>query len=262
MAAPLVSNGRIIRLYEYYATLRTQDAWRVPLLLGKLPARPSEEATSEERGHYALFIMLLFRPWRGYHCADFLSNLLVGHSSPLLDAVAWDLVWNDFKKWREDDIDAVAKTYFDRSLPVSDPPAFDTREWWSCLISTRLRNLELASHHRGAAFTAAPSDFSVIPFATSPIPDIASRDDSCGSGPDDGEPMQLSEEDRDRDDANGFDDQEEKETAVRESFPQSEFSAGRCGSLPSGISLEDLVSWPVLRTSRVRVSVEERFLSI
>ena len=63
---PLVdsSTGEVLRRYDHYRMLRTQTAWSVPMLLGKLPRRPEESDSAEDQGRYAVFVMMLFRPWR------------------------------------------------------------------------------------------------------------------------------------------------------------------------------------------------------
>ena len=48
--------------YDNYVHLRTDTPWRVPILYGKRPKLPDATATEQEKGLYALFLMLLFRP--------------------------------------------------------------------------------------------------------------------------------------------------------------------------------------------------------
>eukprot|EP00973_Karenia_brevis_P034518 4761293-Karenia_brevis.AAC.1 len=52
------------RYYNHYRILRTHKPWRVPILYGKMPRKPDDRSTAEERGRYAIFMMLMFRPWR------------------------------------------------------------------------------------------------------------------------------------------------------------------------------------------------------
>ena len=51
--------------FEYHVRLRVDKAWRVPVLYGRLPAKPDDLSANEDNGAYALSIMLLFRTLRG-----------------------------------------------------------------------------------------------------------------------------------------------------------------------------------------------------
>ena len=62
---PLLDKSRRpIHRYEFYIRLIDDKAWRVSVLYGKLPRLPDDNATPAEKGYYALFMMLLFRPHR------------------------------------------------------------------------------------------------------------------------------------------------------------------------------------------------------
>eukprot|EP00973_Karenia_brevis_P018404 2523076-Karenia_brevis.AAC.1 len=128
LACSLQEDGAIIREYPYYVSLRTEEAWRVPVLLGKFPTRPAEKDTPAEKGRYALLMMLLFRPWRGWQCADFLERILGGYTQGLPEAEAWNLIHGDYASWRRREIDEVASHFLNRSTPVTEEPAFDTKE--------------------------------------------------------------------------------------------------------------------------------------
>ena len=56
------SPGVFIYKYAYYVHLRIDKAWKVPVLYGRSPPKPDKSATPSEKGLYALFLMLLFRP--------------------------------------------------------------------------------------------------------------------------------------------------------------------------------------------------------
>ena len=58
-----VTGNQLLR-YDHVRELRLYEAWRAPVLLGKMPACPSADDSPERKGTYAMFIMLLFRPWR------------------------------------------------------------------------------------------------------------------------------------------------------------------------------------------------------
>ena len=55
--------GECIVEHEYYVRLRTEAAWRIPVLYGRPPKGASAD-TDSERGVLALFLLLLFRPHR------------------------------------------------------------------------------------------------------------------------------------------------------------------------------------------------------
>ena len=55
-----------IHRYDFYVRLLTSTAWRVPVVSGKLPREPPEDAQTKEKGIYALFLMMLFRPHRSF----------------------------------------------------------------------------------------------------------------------------------------------------------------------------------------------------
>ena len=56
--------GNIASSADHYVEIRTQEPWRVPLIYGRFPKRPQPDSEPSARGEYALFAMLLFRPWR------------------------------------------------------------------------------------------------------------------------------------------------------------------------------------------------------
>ena len=62
----LHADGQPIHKYGFYHRLRTHEAWRVPVFHGRLPRLPHADAPPRERGCYAAFLMLLFRPHRRY----------------------------------------------------------------------------------------------------------------------------------------------------------------------------------------------------
>ena len=157
----LTEDGDSICRYGYYLWLRTHEAWRVPIVHGRVPRVPEASATAYEKGLYALFAMMLFRPHRS------LSDLLdLAFGSGTLQASmdgAWEALYVEYCRWRQT-IDRTAAPYFDRHASVRLPrPLFDTPEWWSCMISERLQNFELATRRHGSDITAPPEDLSYMP---------------------------------------------------------------------------------------------------
>ena len=49
---------------DHFRQLRLQKAWSIPQFAGRLPATPDERTSAEDKAKFALFTMLLFRPWR------------------------------------------------------------------------------------------------------------------------------------------------------------------------------------------------------
>ena len=72
----LTPGGECIHGYDYYLRLRLRDAWRVPVLLGKLPRTPDENSPVSDKGIFALHAMLLFRPHRSI--PHFIDTTLAG----------------------------------------------------------------------------------------------------------------------------------------------------------------------------------------
>ena len=90
---PLLDASRQpIHRYKFYLRLIGDKAWRVPVLYGKLPRLPDDSATAAEKGYYALFMMLLFRPHRSV--SDFFQESLATSSNQSGEATSMDKVWD------------------------------------------------------------------------------------------------------------------------------------------------------------------------
>ena len=48
----------------YYCRINTNQAWGVPSILAHFPKTPTDTSSSAEKGYFALFMLLLFHPWR------------------------------------------------------------------------------------------------------------------------------------------------------------------------------------------------------
>ena len=57
------------------------QAWMVPSILAEFPKTPTDTSTSAEKGYFALFMLLLFHPWRDLN-KDFFSPALANMSPP------------------------------------------------------------------------------------------------------------------------------------------------------------------------------------
>ena len=141
-------DGKPLHGYTYYVALRTQEAWHVPVLLGfRPPAVPHAEATPEERGRYGLVLQLLFRPHRSF---ALLAELAIGAGTPrgdMKECDAWEAVYTEFVRWRSEEVYPVADRYKSGTHPK---PAFDSADWWACMIAERLQNYDVTYRKRGA----------------------------------------------------------------------------------------------------------------
>ena len=156
--------GDVLRHYPYFIRLRTESAWRVPLLFGRLPRKPEDGSSSEEKGRYGLFMMLLFRPWRGPNEVDFVVATLRRGSRRLTEADAWERIYGEYFSWRETEVDGRASRYLPGvSDPPIDKPKFDSPEWWACMTRRRLRHLELVLSKYNRLGDEKPLDLDMLP---------------------------------------------------------------------------------------------------
>ena len=221
----------------------------------------NKESDVEEHGIYALFVMLLFRPWRGQQVPDFLERALC-HGSGMPITVAWQRLATEYRRWRRDEIDAVAQPYLDRASPVDRQPPFDSREWWACMTALRLRNLDISLRQGPVdAPGAVPSDLSLLPVidvANLPQePEAVRAHSDPGSDSNDtalqsGVAGKLFGDDADEPPA---------DKKPRRSFPDVLLASMFAGHLPEGVQLHDLVSWPQGHRQGKRVGVQEGCLT-
>ena len=171
--------------YDHYRVLRTQTPWRVPVMFGRMPQRPHSQSSSEDRGKYALFLMMLFRPWRRPQ-QDVVS--WAGPSAHSASCVEdfWDALFVSFLQWRREVIVA-ASPFFDRASPPKVEPQFNTETWWSCMTYLRLLNMELVLSSRKSDGCAGPATVLGLPVEEADNPsdcDVvsdASTDDGKGA---------------------------------------------------------------------------------
>jgi hypothetical protein len=124
-----------IYAYAYYVRLLTVDAWRVPVICGKLPRVPDAAATASEKGVYALFLFLLFKPYRSIE--DLVESLLPADVTVGTVDDAWLQIYEGFLRWRRN-LDEVASSCKDAACTHgSSSPPFDSVEWWSCMTSEK-----------------------------------------------------------------------------------------------------------------------------
>ncbi|MCS5701309.1 MAG: hypothetical protein NZ847_01555, partial [Acidobacteria bacterium] len=51
-------------LYDHYRVLRLTTPWRLPVLFGRMPPNPQSDSTAHDKARYAMFMMMMLRPWR------------------------------------------------------------------------------------------------------------------------------------------------------------------------------------------------------
>ena len=147
--------------YNHYRHIRTHKPWRVPILYGRMPRLPQESSTPEERGRFAIFMMMLFRPWRD---SDEAVDRWSGGSlaAGKIDEV-WDKLFLEYLRWRREEIIEPAWPFFRRDVPHASPPAYGTEEWWACMVFTRLLHLELVLTHRKSNQQTKPTEILGLP---------------------------------------------------------------------------------------------------
>ena len=157
----MTDEGHYIYKYGYYAQLRTQSAWRVPIIHAKLPKTPDATATPYEKGIYALCLMTLYRPHRSL--ATLIADLLGPSVEALSTDDAWGLIYKRYVAWRET-IDNIAAPFLRRNAAnTSEAPSFDDNVWWACMISRRLSFYDITFRTHTAEAFASPESLSVLP---------------------------------------------------------------------------------------------------
>ena len=132
-----------------------------PLALGRLPRTPTVSSSSEEKGRFALFMMLLFKPWRGYEEVDFLDRVLNRGAMRRTESEMWDLLSEAYTSWRARM--KVVATEVRRGQ--GEKPAFDTPEWWDAVSYPCVRDLELACSRHTRGGDDKPADLELLALA-------------------------------------------------------------------------------------------------
>ena len=79
----------------YYCRINTHQAWGVPSILAVFPKTPTDTSSSAEKGYFALFMLLLFHPWRHLQ-TDLFSPAFVNLQHPY---DPWEALHAYFVKW-------------------------------------------------------------------------------------------------------------------------------------------------------------------
>ena len=129
---------------------------------GFLPREPEADASPKVRGCHALTLMLLFRPYRLMH--DFVIEVVGQDVVSLAEDDAWRRISDEYVRWRKYEIDEVAAPYLRRDVEMLHPfPEFDSKVWWACMISQKLRNYDMARNVHLQESYAQPRDLSHLP---------------------------------------------------------------------------------------------------
>ena len=132
------------------------EPWKIPLLFGKLPAPPKADSDADAKGRYALFAMLLLRPWRQQYIAIQSWIGAPSHLQNLSQDSMWLALHDAYRNWRSE-LSKSAAPYFSRDPKTWLPaPHFGTQEWWNCRVYTIVENMDLAFAHPGDKASKIP----------------------------------------------------------------------------------------------------------
>ena len=111
------------------------------------------------------------------------SCTVVGSAAPLSkftahDAdVVWLAVYDEFLRWRLDEIHKIAEPHFQSTGPFMATPQYDTQTWWACIIYLRLSKLELVLSRKRSVKNTSPTEIFGIPVQESDRCTTAQDDD-------------------------------------------------------------------------------------
>ena len=150
-------NGQIVLRADHYREICLREPWKVPLLFGNLPAPPKDSSDEIAKGKYALFAMMLLRPWRDLFLA---IQSWIGPPRPHQTSspkAIWMAVYDAYVVWRNQLEKSVAP-YFSREknswLPA---PRYDAPEWWDCRVHQIVENMDMALAHPGHRISKVPN---------------------------------------------------------------------------------------------------------
>jgi hypothetical protein len=174
-----------LREYAYYVALRTHKAWRCPELIGHIPPRIHDESTFREKGEFALFVMLLFRPYRCFK-TEVLEEAQkkVAKGSPSDADAHWTAIYEFYLTWRRD-IDSIAKPLWQNgssSTLAPGPPTLTAAselsgplatvsKWWACAIYSKLRNFDLIAKKHTSRNSSVPTTVYGLPVVEEQVQD-------------------------------------------------------------------------------------------
>jgi hypothetical protein len=230
-----------LRAYAYFLSLRTHKAWRCPELIGRIPSRIHDASTSREKGEFALFVMLLLRPYRSFETEILDEARKRIPKGSLSDADAhWMALYESYLTWRSD-IEAVAKPLWTKGCSAalapgppmlvaasdSSGPSSSTSTWWACAIYAKLRNFDLVVAKHTARSSSVPTTVYGMPVVDEQAEDVASDSDNKEAT---GEDLSRTNADLDHDEADHIG--EDDEISEVGETPRRRGDAARlCGNL-------------------------------
>ena len=263
----LDAENQPLHRYAYYIKLKTNSPWKVPVLFGRSPRAPDDSSPPKEKGMYALFMMMLFRPHRSPH--DLISVIFKGASVVGSEDAIYNLVYDEFLRWRRDEVESISRScrmaksvkgervsttassiafVRNTSSPAQSfrPPypslneyeiSFGSREWWACMIDEKLRNYDVAKKKHGTDISSLPTNISNLPtfqpFCEPPMGD---------SLPNTGEKNATDDASQCSADVPNIDDVKDcldTQSKIKNSASKGMPVALHCGVLPSGARLHD-----------------------
>ena len=244
--------------YAYYVHLQLNDAWRIPVIHGRLPGPPHDDATPYQKGSYGLMMLLLFRPHR---LPDDLWDYVFGtRRVPKTIDEAYEQIYEQFLQWRRQLVErqsfhlpmafpASQRCRLDRcnlSFPSSNlkrdsaagPPVFNTSEWWADLLLEKLRNYDVATRRHTVEANQTPTLLERLPeYLAPPQQD---KDDADVMGECASDASSVSEGPKaDPDDLLENASQAQDKTERRRDAGKTNPLAMHCGTLPTGCVLEE-----------------------
>ena len=114
----------------YYCGVREDEAWPVPIVYGKEPRTPNDDSTSCERGTYALWMLLLFHPWRDVE-RDVLAACF---DEPNLEAAGqdhWLAIELYYQNWYEKLSETNSRIRLNYRLNGGNLPTWQEEDYWA-----------------------------------------------------------------------------------------------------------------------------------
>jgi hypothetical protein len=230
------ASGVVLLRADHYRQIRTDEPWRVPVLLGALPTTPHSESTAEEKGKYALFIMMLFRPWRSVYGAltDWMGS--PGLLRRRAQADVWLALYDAYTTWSQW-LTSATTCYC--TPPGKPTPAFNTADWWACMSARCVDNLSIVLSRR-MEHTKPPTTIDGLPVDEDVVDDIRSE----SSVESDADAVKVADDDGAAD-ASGSDSDVNRED---DAYPA--VVGMRCGRLPIGVDVQEFLSLPANVTGK------------
>ena len=146
------ATGLPLRYYDHYRKLRVDTPWRVPELLGYVPRKPTDGDPPELAGRYALYVLLLFRPWRNVRAA-LASWTGLSTATCVSTTDVWTALTLEYERWREE-LRALAA----QVSASPKPPRYNSAQWWALLTYDKVRNFELTAISKSSGARQRPTD--------------------------------------------------------------------------------------------------------